>query len=53
MAFPARKPEAGKAKNSRPCSTSDGNRTRNNFVTIFLPIYYLQLEMYQYQKLFR
>ena len=23
MAFPARKPEAGKAKNSWPCSTSD------------------------------
>ena len=26
MAFPARKPEAGKAKNSWPCSTSDSNK---------------------------
>ena len=26
MAFPARKPEAGKAKSSWPCSTSNSNK---------------------------
>ena len=26
MAFPAQKPEAGKAKNSWPCSTSNSNK---------------------------
>ena len=31
MAFPARKPEAGKAKNSRPSSTSDGNKNYKQF----------------------
>ena len=40
MAFPARKPEDGKAKNSWQCSTSDSNKKcRNNFFTIFLPFY--------------
>ena len=31
MAFPARKPEAGKAKNSQPSSTSDGNKNYKQF----------------------
>ena len=42
MAFPARKPEAGKAKNSSPCSTSDSNKNQKQF---FLQYSYLFIIM--------
>ena len=58
MAFPPRKPEAEKAKNLSPCSTSDSNKNEKQlFYNISIYLLLWQLEMYflqdQYQKLFR
>ena len=42
MTFPARKPDAGKAKNLWPCSTSNSNKNQNQF---FLQYFHLFIIM--------
>ena len=53
MAFPARKPEAGKTKNSWPCSTSDSNKNlrNNNKKGIFLQDQYQKQKIQSFKKL--